>query len=566
MQVLSLIASRLTAVVFVWFFSLLTFGQSAAQESNETDYKIQGEYTGTLDIEGQKVKFAIQVIALGKEKFTGVAYVGGLPGDGWDGEDTPPVENIALSDDEDKILKFETDDGVALISDGVATIKDRADKVLGHLKRVVRKSRTLGKRPTEKAVVLFDGKSVDNWELRGKPGRMTDDGLLKQGTASKMRFQSHNIHIEFLLPFHPEARGQQRSNSGIYVQGRYEVQMLDSFGLSGEQNECGGIYSIRKPDVNMCFPPLQWQTYDIQFHAAQYDGKKKTKNAWMKVEHNGVTIHEKVELPNSTTASPLKEGPEPGFVYLQDHGQEVRYRNIWVEVTDHADAEMDSNAATTKTETPLQSKQKLDVSHPVTMDYLLSLPTDYKSKEKWPLVLFLHGAGERGDDLNLVKKHGPPKLVENGKKFPFILVSPQCKTNRWWEPVSLTALLDDIEKKHNVDKDRIYVTGLSMGGFGTWSLAAHTPERFAAIAPICGGADSMRTAYSIGNQIPIWVFHGAKDNVVPLKRSEELVESFKKSGVEVKFTIYPDAGHDSWTETYNNEEFYKWMLSQTNEK
>ena len=105
-----------------------------------------------------------------------------------------------------------------------------------------------------------------------------------------------------------------------------------------------------------------------------------------------------------------------------------------------------------------------------------------------------------------------------------------------------------------------------MGGFGTWSLAAHTPERFAAIAPICGGADSMRTAYSIGNQIPIWVFHGAKDNVVPLKRSEELVESFKKSGVEVKFTIYPDAGHDSWTETYNNEEFYKWMLSQTNEK
>ncbi len=567
MQVLSLIASRLTAVVFVCFLSLFTFGQSAAQESNESDYKIQGEYSGTLDVEGGKVKFGIQVIALGEQKFTGVAFVGGLPGDGWDGEDAPPVENIGLSDDKDKILKFETDDGVALISDGVATIKDKADNVLGHLKRIVRKSRTLGKRPTEKAVVLFDGKSVDNWELRGKPGKMTDDGLLKQGTASKMRFQSHNIHIEFLLPFHPEARGQQRSNSGIYVQGRYEVQMLDSFGLSGEQNECGGIYSIRKPDVNMCFPPLQWQTYDIEFHAAQYDGEKKTKNAWMKVEHNGVTIHEKVELPKSTTASPLKEGPEPGFVYLQDHGQEVRYRNIWVEVTDGADdGETETKPATTKTDTPLQSKQKLDVSHPITMDYLLSLPKDYDSKEKWPLVLFLHGAGERGDDLNLVKKHGPPKLVENGKEFPFILVSPQCKTNRWWEPVSLTALLDDIEKKHNVDKDRIYVTGLSMGGFGTWSLAAHTPERFAAIAPVCGGADSMRTAYSIGNQIPIWVFHGAKDNVVPLKRSEELVESFKKSGVEVKFTVYPDAGHDSWTETYNNEEFYKWMLSQTNEK
>src|SRR6185312_8308672 len=124
-----------------------------------------------------------------------------------------------------------------------------------------------------------------------------------------------------------------------------------------------------------------------------------------------------------------------------------------------------------------------------TLKYLIYQPADYDKQDKWPLLLFLHGAGERGDDLELVKKHGPPKLAAEGKDFPFIVVSPQCPKDRWWEPIELVALLDDIGSKYKVDADRIYVTGLSMGGFGTWRLAFYAPDRFAAIAPICGGGE-----------------------------------------------------------------------------
>jgi hypothetical protein len=138
------------------------------------------------------------------------------------------------------------------------------------------------------------------------------------------------LHIEFFLPFKPKARGQGRGNSGCYLQGRYEVQVLDSFGLEGRNNECGGIYSIKPPDLNMCYPPLCWQTYDIEFTAAKFKDGKKVEDARMTVLHNGVKIHDNVKLPKRTTASPLPEGPEPGFLHLQDHGNPVRYRNIWV--------------------------------------------------------------------------------------------------------------------------------------------------------------------------------------------------------------------------------------------
>jgi predicted peptidase len=198
------------------------------------------------------------------------------------------------------------------------------------------------------------------------------------------------------------------------------------------------------------------------------------------------------------------------------------------------------------------------------LDYLLSLPTDYdKTKKAWPLVLFLHGAGESGNDLAKVKTHGPPKLVETNGPFPFILVSPQCP-GRGWNPDVLNGLLDSVLKDYRVDKDRVYLTGLSMGGFGTWSLAAAHPERFAAIAPICGGgtpSDAPKLA-----RLPIWVFHGAKDPTVPVKRSEEMVEALKAAGGSPKFTVYPEAGHDSWTATYNNPEFYDWLLAQTRSK
>ena len=209
-----------------------------------------------------------------------------------------------------------------------------------------------------------------------------------------------------------------------------------------------------------------------------------------------------------------------------------------------------------------QKAAKLETRVPVSLDYLVAVPADYDAKENWPLLLFLHGAGERGNDLERVKKHGPPKLVEQGKPLPFVVVSPQCPADGWWssKPLELMALVDEIAAKYKIDQDRIYLTGLSMGGFGTWMLAAHAPDRFAAIVPICGGGEPLSARRL--TQMPTWVFHGAKDPVVPLKRSEEMVESLKKLNGNVKFTIYPEAGHDSWTEAYDNPELYEWLLQQ----
>lgn len=211
-----------------------------------------------------------------------------------------------------------------------------------------------------------------------------------------------------------------------------------------------------------------------------------------------------------------------------------------------------------------QTSAQLNARVQVRLGYLLYLPRDYDKEKSWPLMLFLHGAGERGDDLELVKKHGPPKLIAAGKDFPFIVVSPQCPKGRWWEPMELVALLDEISGKYKVDPDRIYVTGLSMGGFGSWRLAAYAPERLAAIAPICGGGETYWTKEFA--HLPVWAFHGAKDAGVPLERSQAMVDALKKSGGEPKFTIYPDAGHDSWTAAYDDPELYKWLLAQNRGK
>lgn len=212
----------------------------------------------------------------------------------------------------------------------------------------------------------------------------------------------------------------------------------------------------------------------------------------------------------------------------------------------------------------LQSLQK-DVVVNVNLQYLIYLPKDYEEcEDSFPLVLFLHGAGERGNDIEIVKRNGPPKLVEEGFDFPFILVSPQCpEGTRWnYQIFSLITLLDEIESKYRVDKNRIYLTGLSMGGQGTWSLALAQPDRFAAIAPICGWTDTWEVCKI--SHIPTWVFHGAKDDVVPVTESEQMITALQKCGAkEIKLTIYPDANHDAWTETYNNPELYNWLLSHS---
>src|SRR5690606_9010442 len=151
---------------------------------------------------------------------------------------------------------------------------------------------------------LFDGTNTDRW----KDAKTSDDGLLMPGTTSIETFGDHRLHIEFRLPYQPEDRGQARGNSGIYLQGRYEVQMRDSFGLEGKDNECGGIYSVSAPSINMCLPPLAWQTYDIDFTAAKYDQDGKLQsNPRITVRHNGVVIHDNVELPGerNTTAAPV---------------------------------------------------------------------------------------------------------------------------------------------------------------------------------------------------------------------------------------------------------------------
>ena len=209
------------------------------------------------------------------------------------------------------------------------------------------------------------------------------------------------------------------------------------------------------------------------------------------------------------------------------------------------------------------------ITKTVSANYLLFLPKGYDAKgaKKWPLMLFLHGAGERGTDLWKVAVHGPPKIVKDKPEFPFILVSPQCPNGEHWSNDVLLNLLDDIIATHAVDTTRVYLTGLSMGGFETWSLGMQYPERFAAIAPICGGGEWVRVVLAGGKKLEalkslgVWAFHGAKDPVVKLEESERMIGALKKVGCQdVKLTVYPEAQHDSWTETYNNPELYEWFL------
>lgn len=208
------------------------------------------------------------------------------------------------------------------------------------------------------------------------------------------------------------------------------------------------------------------------------------------------------------------------------------------------------------------------ITKTVGADYLLFLPKDYKANgsQRWPLILFLHGAGERGTNVSRVAAHGPPKIVKNKPDYPFIVVSPQCPSRETWSNDMLLALLDEVTAKLAVDEKRIYLTGLSMGGYGTWSLGLANPDRFAAIAPICGGGDSLAVLLSDPRKVqalkklPVWAFHGAKDETVKLVESERMVDALKKLGNDAKLTVYPGAGHDSWTETYGNQELYDWFL------
>ncbi len=197
--------------------------------------------------------------------------------------------------------------------------------------------------------------------------------------------------------------------------------------------------------------------------------------------------------------------------------------------------------------------------NPSNIRYLLYLPRDYDPTQKWPLILSLHGASLRGDDLERIKYQGLQRTIARGAHYPFIIVSPQCPTDLWWPPEMLDALLNEIERVYPIDADRIYVTGLSMGGFGTWDLAIKYPHRFAAIAPMCGGGKPNKV--SAISHLPVWVFHGDRDFIVPISRSQEMVNALKACDADVRFTVYRGVGHDCWLQAYDTPELYDWFLS-----
>lgn len=301
----------------------------AAKE--DPDFLIQGEYGS----EKTGAEYGVQVVALGNGQFDAYVHEGGLPGLGYTREKSKEqlrgkrqccqihFESFG-TDKKPTVIKYK-----AFICCGKLTLTCPNGKQVV-LPRIERKSPTLGAKSPKGAVVLFDGTSADKWN-NGK----VENGLLKAtGCTSKQTFTDYSLHLEFRTPYMPTARGQGRGNSGIYHSGRWETQVLDSFGLVGRDNEAGGIYSVSPPRLNMCLPPLAWQTYDVDFTAAKFDANGK-RIAWptITVRLNGVLVHENLELPkNFTTAAPIRselvngEGP----VYIQNHNNPVVYRNIWL--------------------------------------------------------------------------------------------------------------------------------------------------------------------------------------------------------------------------------------------
>lgn len=200
-----------------------------------------------------------------------------------------------------------------------------------------------------------------------------------------------------------------------------------------------------------------------------------------------------------------------------------------------------------------------------TIRYWLFAPERYKQiDQRWPIMIFLHGAGERGDDLELVKTHGPPKLVGRRTDFPFVLVAPQCAEDAHWEVADIKALLDHLTDNPRLDSNRVYLTGISMGGYGTWDFLAEHSDLIAAAAPVCGGGDPSKAVRF--KDIPLWVFHGAKDDAVPLKESEQMIDAILVAGGKPQFTVYASLGHNCWDAAYDTEELYRWFLAQSKRK
>lgn len=313
---------------------------SADPANVDEDFWFQGEYAGLiLPDRGYPSslyrRVGVQVVALGNGEFSAVEFDFGLPGAGWNEK-----ERLKLSGQRDgDIVRLYGDGLMAEVKDKHLTLKNDRGYMLGHFPRVERTSPTMGQAPPANAIVLFDGSSADEFHN----GKISEDGLLMEGADFKRTFDDFHLHVEFRLPYMPNARGQKRGNSGIYLQSRYEVQVLDSFGLDGVFNECGALYRYQPPKLNMCLPPLQWQTYDITFRSPRFDqDENKTQNARLTVRHNGVLIHDYFNVERKTGAG-QKESPHPYPIRLQNHNDPVRYRNIWI--VDHSPSKSHTQTA-----------------------------------------------------------------------------------------------------------------------------------------------------------------------------------------------------------------------------
>ena len=290
-------------------------------KAEDPDFSIQGEYG--RDQSDQP--WGVQVVALGGGNFDAYLLERGLPGLGWDKSKKRIQLSGMLSEGS---VRLSTPDKVyrATISEGLLSVYEYGD-LIARLRRIERRSPTLGKPAPKGAVVLFDGTSADEWTI----GKVENRLLPNNDITTKRKFGSYHLHLEFRTPYKPFARGQGRGNSGVYHQGRFETQVLDAFGLEGRMNETGGIYSIAHPRINMCLPPLRWQTYDVDFVAAKFDKSGElVKHARMTVRLNGVEIHKNQELKKTTTAARVKGLQGKGPIYIQHHGNPVYYRNIWL--------------------------------------------------------------------------------------------------------------------------------------------------------------------------------------------------------------------------------------------
>ena len=282
------------------------------------DFAVQGEYEGQVD--GKKL--GLQVVALGEGKFQAVLLPGGLPGEGWDRKTRIALKGRTASGETP--FAGETPGWTGTIKEGRFRGQTGEGRKFS-LRKVLRTSPNLNQKAPSGSRVLFDGRGTDAWV---NP-RLTEEGNLREGVQTRENFGDFTLHVEFRTPFMPRARGQGRGNSGVFLDGRYEIQILDSFGLEGRNNECGGLYSVKAPDVNMCLPPLSWQTYDIDFAAPRFDASgRKTRNAVVTVRHNGVLIHDRVEVPRNTAGG--QEGPARGPIQLMNHGDPVHFRNVWI--------------------------------------------------------------------------------------------------------------------------------------------------------------------------------------------------------------------------------------------